>query len=233
MTLHERIRKGIESRILSGELKPGDRIPFEHELMEQYSCSRMTVNKAVIELVNRGLIVRRRRAGSFVAEPPSDSTMLDIPDIQADLQQRGKAYSYGLLKRRVREPRKTWQVETDLARGGKILELISLHGSDGKPYAHECRLIGLNAVPDAREADFTVSPPGTWLLDHVPWSQAEHRISAIPADADMATLLEVAEGSPCLLLERRTWHDQTPVTYVRQTFPGDRHSFVGAFSHTT
>ena len=64
MTLHERIRKGIESRILSGELKPGDRIPFEHELMEQYSCSRMTVNKAVIELVNRGLIVRRRRAGS-------------------------------------------------------------------------------------------------------------------------------------------------------------------------
>lgn len=233
MTLHERIRKGLENRILSGELKPGDRIPFEHELMEQFSCSRMTVSKAVTELVNRGLIVRRRRAGSFVAEPPSDSTMLDIPDIQADLQQRGKAYSYRLLKRRVRAPLKARQVELDLARGSEILEVISLHSSDGKPYAHECRLISLEAVPDARTADFVISPPGSWLLDHVPWSQAEHRISAIPADADMTTLLDVPDGSPCLLLERRTWHDQNPVTYVRQTFPGDRHSFIGAFSHAT
>ncbi len=233
MTLHERIRKGLESRILSGELKPGDRIPFEHELMEQFSCSRMTVNKAVTELVNRGLVTRRRRAGSFVAEPPSDSTMLDIPDIQADLQQRGKAYSYRLLKRHVRAPLKTRQVELDLARGGEILEVVSLHSSDGKPYAHECRLISLEAVPNSRTADFSVSPPGSWLLDHVPWSQAEHRISAIPADAEMTALLDVPDGSPCLLLERRTWHDQSPVTYVRQTFPGDRHSFVGAFSHTT
>jgi GntR family histidine utilization transcriptional repressor len=182
---------------------------------------------------DRRLLTRRRRAGSFVAEPPSDSTMLDIPDIQADLQQRGKAYSYRLLKRHVRAPLKTRQVELDLARGGEILEVVSLHSSDGKPYAHECRLISLEAVPNSRTADFSVSPPGSWLLDHVPWSQAEHRISAIPADAEMTALLDVPDGSPCLLLERRTWHDQSPVTYVRQTFPGDRHSFVGAFSHTT
>ncbi|MGB3626279.1 MAG: GntR family transcriptional regulator, partial [Henriciella sp.] len=43
-TLHDSIRSAIEDRILSGELKPGDRIPFEHELMETYGCSRMTVN---------------------------------------------------------------------------------------------------------------------------------------------------------------------------------------------
>lgn len=230
-TLHDSIRSAIEGQILSGELKPGDRIPFEHELMEAYDCSRMTVNKAVVELVNRGLIVRRRRAGSFVAQPPSDSTMLDIPDIQADLQQRGKSYSYRLLKRRIRAARKARKTEMDLARGGRLLELVSLHGADGKPYALEERLISLETVSDAAGADFSVSPPGTWLLDHVPWSQAEHRISAIAADEETARLLYLERGAPCLVLERQTWHDKLPVTYVCQTFPGERHKFVGSFSH--
>ncbi|MEM5516303.1 histidine utilization repressor [Henriciella sp. AS95] len=230
-TLHETIRSAIEKRILSGELKPGDRIPFEHELMESYDCSRMTVNKAVTELVNKGLIVRRRRAGSFVAQPPSDSTMLDIPDIQADLQQRGKAYSYRLLKRRIRNARKTRNNEMELARNGRLLDLVSLHGADGKAYALEQRLISLETVSDAADADFSVSPPGTWLLDHVPWSQAEHRISAKAADEETARLLDVEIGSPCLVLERQTWHDNLPVTHVQQTFPGERHTFVGSFSH--
>lgn len=232
-TLHDAILSAIEDRILSGELKPGDRIPFEHELMDAYDCSRMTVNKAVTELVNRGLIVRRRRAGSFVAQPPSDSTMLDIPDIQADLQQRGKAYSYRLLKRRIRSARKTKPAEQELARVGRLLELVSLHGADGKPYALEQRLISLATVGDAADADFSVSPPGTWLLDHVPWSQAEHRISAVSANEEVARLLDLEIGAPCLVLERQTWHDKLPVTYVCQTFPGERHTFVGSFSHKT
>ena len=41
--LHQRIRTDIEAKILSGDLGPGDRIPFEHELTAQYGCSRMTV----------------------------------------------------------------------------------------------------------------------------------------------------------------------------------------------
>src|SRR5580704_5603686 len=68
-TLHERIRAEIEEQILTGAWRPGHRIPYEHELTAQFGCARMTVNKAIASLVDAGLIVRRRRVGSFVAQP--------------------------------------------------------------------------------------------------------------------------------------------------------------------
>ena len=229
VSVSERIRLDLERQILSGTLKPDDRIPLERELMEIYACSRMTVNKAVSDLASRGLIVRRKRAGSFVAHPPSDSTILDIPDIRLDLEQKGHAYGFRLLHRTVRVARGT--EEAALAgKGGRVLELRGVHSADGQPFGFERRLVSLSAVPEAEGEDFSQTPPGTWLLGHVPWSQAEHRIFAVAADAGIAAHLDIAEGAPCLMLERRTWLNGMPVTHVWQTFPGDRHSFIGALT---
>ncbi len=61
-TLYKQIRLDIERRILTGEWPPGHRIPFEHELMARYRCSRMTVSKALSELAQADLIERRRKA---------------------------------------------------------------------------------------------------------------------------------------------------------------------------
>lgn len=232
VSVSERIRSDIERQILSGALKPDDRIPLERELMEIYACSRMTVNRAVSDLANRGLIVRRKRAGSFVAHPPSDSTILDIPDIRLDLERKGYAYGYRLLHRSVRAARSA--EEAGLAgKGGRLIELRGIHRADGQPFGFERRLVNLGAVPEMEGEDFSEMPPGTWLLGHVPWSQAEHRIFAVAADASIAAHLDIAEGTPCLMLERRTWLDGMPVTHVWQTFPGDRHSFIGALTRRT
>lgn len=228
-SVSERIRLDLERQILSGGLKPDDRIPLERELMEMYDCSRMTVNKAVSELVSRGLIVRRKRAGSFVAHPPSDSTILDIPDIRLDLERKGYAYGYELLLRSVRAAKGA--EEAALAgKGGRLVELRGVHRADGQPFGYERRLVSLAAVPEIKAEDFAETPPGTWLLAHVPWSQAEHQIFAVGADAGIAAHLDISEGTPCLMLERRTWANGAPVTHVWQTFPGDRHSFIGALT---
>src|SRR3712207_5211640 len=80
--LHQRIRDDIEARIMSGEWPPGYRIPFEHELMAEYGCSRMTVNKVLSTLAANGLITRRRRAGTVVAEPSSQQAVLQIQDFE-------------------------------------------------------------------------------------------------------------------------------------------------------
>lgn len=229
VSVSERIRLDLERQILSGGLKPDDRIPLERELMEIYDCSRMTVNKAVSELASRGLIVRRKRAGSFVAHPPSDSTILDIPDIRLDLERKGHVYGYQLLCRAVRAAKGA--EEAALAgRDGRLIELRGVHRADGQPFGYERRLVSLSAVPEIEAEDFAETPPGTWLLGHVPWSQAEHRIFAVGAEGDIAAHLDIAEGAPCLMLERRTWLNGMPVTHVWQTFPGDRHSFVGALT---
>ena len=227
-TLHRRIYADLETRILSGDWAPGQRIPFEHELTRRYGCSRMTVNKAISELADRGLVTRRRRAGTFVAQPRAQSAVLAIPDLKAEVEARGQAYGYELLARRVREPGS--DEEFELASGKPLVELRCLHRADGSPLALERRIISLAVTPEAEAADFSVEPPGGWLLDFAPWTEAEHRISAVACEARDARHLLLKPGAPCLSLERRTWRDGRPVTRVSQLFPGDRYDLVARFS---
>ena len=72
-------------QILSGLVGPGDRIPSELELMARYGCSRMTVSRALSTLSNAGLLQRRRRAGTVVAQRRTESMVLDVPDLLAVL----------------------------------------------------------------------------------------------------------------------------------------------------
>ena len=71
---------------------------------------------------------------------------------------------------------------------------------------------------------------GGWLLRAAPWTEAEHTVSAINADTELASRLGVEPGAACLVLERRTFQGQDVVTYARLTHPGSRHSMTERFS---
>ena len=228
--LHQRIRSDLEAKILSGRWAPGRRIPFEHELIATYGCARMTVSKALTELVRAGLIERRRRAGSFVARPRAHSAVLAIPDLKAEVESRGERYGYTLLSRRLRAAGPRDQAELGVARGTPVLALTCLHLAEGRPLALESRLLNLSAVPAAEATDFASIPPGSWLLEHVPWTEAEHRITATGADRVTARRLGTPLGSACLVVERRTWRSGEAITGVRQTFPGERYHLVARFA---
>jgi GntR family histidine utilization transcriptional repressor len=226
--LHERIRSDFEGRIIGGDLAPGDRLPIEQELMREYGCSRMTVNKALSALVAAGLLDRRKRAGTFVARPKVHSMVLDVPDIAAQVRDRGQNYAYHPLRRTVRQP----SDEADehlLAGGGALVQIDGLHLVDGAPLGIEFRLVSAQAVPEIVGADLDTVPPGSWLLQHVPWTEAETRISAVAADEEEAHWLEVKAGAPCLCVERRTWRGAERITYVRQVFLADAYDMVARF----
>jgi len=229
-TLHRRIRAHIEQRILSGAWPPGHRIPYEHELMAEFGCARMTVNKAMAALADAGLVVRRRRGGSFVAEPRLHAPVLAVPDIRAEVEARGRRYGLRLLSRSRRPADEGRPDEVQLAQEGDLLALECLHLADDRPFALESRLISLVAAPGAAEADFDLTPPGTWLLGAVPWTEAEHRIAAINAEARLAGLLDVALHTACLSVERRTWRGNEHVTHVRQIFPGSDYDLIARFT---
>jgi histidine utilization repressor, proteobacterial len=229
-SLHERILGEVEGRILSGEWPPGHRIPFEHELTEQYACSRMTVNKALSELVKKGLIERRRRSGSFVTRPQVQSLVMEIHDIPREVQALGLEYEYRLISSAERPCRKSDRLRLDLPEGAPVLEITASHMAGGLPFCLEERLINLAAVPDAASADFSIHAPGSWLLGQVPWSAAEHRIRAVSADRRTADALDLALGTACLVIERRTWSIEAHITQVRLTYPGERHELVAQFS---
>jgi GntR family histidine utilization transcriptional repressor len=227
MTIAERIRSEIEARIASGEWPPGHRIPFEHELVTQYGCARATVGKALIALVRTGLLERRRKAGTFVAYPHVQSAVLDIPDIGKAIAERTGSYRFDLLASDFRSDDGS---SGNFASGTSLRHITGIHQGQDGPFAFEDRLISLASVPEAGDADFTAQSPSAWLIQSVPWTQARHRISAIGAGAEVSTHLAIPRHTPCLLVERWTWRTGEPVTYVCQTFRGDRFDLVATFT---
>jgi GntR family histidine utilization transcriptional repressor len=230
LSLERRIRADLEANIRSGGWPPGTRLPTEQALVAQYGCARMTVNKAIGALVGAGLVRRNKKAGTVVASPRVQTAVLEIPDIGALIAARGESYEFRLLSRRVRARIAEDDDAGGFAAAGKRLALKGLHIAGGAPFALEDRLISLVAVPQAEQVDFSHEAPGSWLLENVPWTAARHRISAASAASATAKALNVPLRSACLSVERWTFRLNEGVTFVRQTFPGDRYSLVADLS---
>lgn len=227
--LHARIRAAIAALIVSGEWPPGYRIPPEHEIMAEWGCARATVSKALAALAAEGMVIRNRRAGTVVARPRIHTAILNIPDVQSEIVARGLSYDYRCLLDELRQA-------CCVHLGGQGHELgesrfvRSLHLGNAMPLMLEERHIFLEAVQQARTADFKHESPGAWLLAHVPWTEAEHRITATAAESQAARLLDLPSGSPCLTIERRTWREARTVTIVRQVFRGDTFDLTARFA---
>lgn len=223
------IQRDLQQKIASGAWAPGSRVPSEHELQTQYSCSRMTVNKALSALARAGLVVRKRRSGSFVASPRSEQTILNIHDIQAEIAASGRAYRFEILLRTPRAMSNEDAGRLAVRKSGSVLAMVVRHFAGERPFVVEERLLNLNVVPDAEQEPFKAAPPGTWLLNVVPWTNAEHVIYADIATAHMASLLDIPRKAACLVIERRTWQGENTITWVRLSYPGERHRLTSHF----
>lgn len=227
--LYEQIRRALERPILDGRWAPGVKLPSEHELTALTGASRMTVNKALHRMADDGLIVRRRKAGTFVAQPTDDHAVMTIADLAEEIEAAGHIYGYTLLTRRQARASAALIAELELPRAEPVLALTALHLADGRPAVHEERWILLQSVPSAAHADFGAIAPGRFLLTETAWTRARHAISAVAAEGAIARRLGLTEGSACLVVERTTWRERRPVTFVRLTYPGTRHRLVGWF----
>lgn len=231
-SLHQRILSEIEAHILSGRWPPGYHLPSELELAESYGCSRMTANKALTQLARTGLIERRRKAGSFVMRAQSRSAVLEIQDIRAEVTELGLPYRHQIVHRERRRSLRADRERLVMAQAGPVEELTCLHYAGERPFCLEERLINLTVVPEAADEDFAEMAPGAWLFGRVPWTSAEHRIRAEEASDSTARALKIRKGAACLVIERRTWNSEHPVTQVRLTYPGEGRELVARFSPT-
>ncbi len=226
---HQQILSDIQDKILSGEWPPGHRIPIEHDLSTYYGCSRTTVNKVLTQLAGAKLIERRRKAGSFVIRPHSQSAILEIQDIGAEISALGLAYRFAIDTRRKRHWTTADRDRIELPTQTPLLDLTCCHFGGAHPFCLEQRIINLAAVPEAAVEDFSGLSPSTWLVRRVPWTTAEHRIMASGADPEAAAMLKIETATPCLVVERRTWSAEQPITFVRLTYPGEAHQIVARF----
>jgi GntR family transcriptional regulator, histidine utilization repressor len=226
---YREIHDALKHKIVSGAWVPGHKLPSEHELARKFDCARMTISKAIGALADRGLVRRRRRAGTTVSVPRLQETVLEIHDIEAEILTAGHEYRFERYTRRIRRATTRDAVALGVRYGTPVLAVIGLHRADGNAHALEERLINLDAVPEARGEQFRRVSPGRWLLARIPWTDAEHRISALNADRSMAQRLQIARHKACLCIERRTWSDSQRITHVRVIYPCDQHRLIARF----
>ncbi|WP_026431084.1 histidine utilization repressor [Paracidovorax oryzae] len=223
LALYQQIKDHIVRRIQDGSWRAGDRLPSESELVQQFGMSRMTVNRALRELVEQGRIVRVAGVGSFVAEDKPQSTLLQIANLASEIRQRGHDYRCDVLAvERVSAPLDI-AAALDLRTGESVFHAVCVHREDGVPVQLEDRYVNPRAVPQFGAQDFTRLQPSEYLVRNVPFDQMEHVVDAVLPTPEQARLLEMAGGDPCLLLTRRTWTRGMPVTLVRCLHPGSRY----------
>jgi GntR family histidine utilization transcriptional repressor len=223
------IRRALAQPILSGLWRSGARIPAELDLRDHFRTSRMTVNKAIQSLANEGLVHRRPRIGTVVSQRAQERPVFEIWDIADVITRSGATYGYRLLECAFVGDDPAKRALLAVERRTQLLWMRCLHLSDGRPFQLEERLVNIDAAPGITCQPLETTSPGAWLLGHVPWTEAEHTISAVEAGSIEAEALGVPVGSACLVVERRTWDSGQPVTLARMWNPGAQHRLVGRF----
>ena len=215
------VRDVVLERIQNRVWSQGDLLPTEQELAEEFGCARATVNRALRELADRGIIDRKRKSGTRVAVSPVKQAKLEIVLTRQLVEDRNANYRHALVERK-EETAPGWLAsQLDLPMGATVLHLRAMHYADNQPFQYEDRWINIAAVPKVVDADFTTVGPNEWLLGEVPFSNAELTFAAVPADDELSDYLACSKATPLFQMERTTWFRSQPVTFVRMSFhPG-------------
>lgn len=217
------VQDEVLRRINSRQWKPGDTIPNEAELSLEFGCARATVNRALRNLAEMGLLDRKRKAGTRVALHPVRKATLDIPVIRREIEAKGLAYRYALISRSLREPPIDVMGRMQTRHGDRLLHIKALHMANGRPYVFENRWINPMVVPAALDVDFGTTSPNEWLVANIPFEGGDITFSAKTSGAEDARVLDCGTGEGLFIIDRSTWSGGQIITSVRLTFaPGYR-----------
>ena len=218
----EDIRADVLRRIRSREWPPGGLIPGEEALAVEFGVARATVNRALTALAEAGVIERKKRAGTRVAELPVRRARLEIPVIRLDVLGRGLAYDFKLLADRMAPAPVPVTARLGLPEGTPMRYLETLHLAGGRPFVHETRWLNPAALPTPTP-DFATTSANEWLVTHVSLVSGDIAFLAEGASAREAEVLGVAPGAALLIAERTTHGTLGPITFVRLAHaPGHR-----------
>ena len=222
--LYQQLMARLKNDILAGVYPSGARIPSEQLLCETYGVSRVTVRKAMLDLVQEGLLVRRQGKGTFVADERIQRDLLQITSFSAACRQNGHCAGTKVISAGLEEATQEDVEHLGAAPGGQVVEI--------------CRL---RCVMESRDAGVQpLSGSLRFLLDEaldgslydllrqrgiVPTS-AVHDISLGHATPMVGRHLGTAQGDALLLLNELVMDQHgLPLHSSRQWIRGDKYTF--------
>lgn len=225
--IYLRVARRIENAIRRGIIKPGEALPSERDIAVMADISRVTVRKAVQDLVRSGLLVQRHGSGTFVTPKVDkvEQSLSQLTSFTEDMARRGKTVKSAWLERGVFAPSPEETMVLGLSSGERVSRVNRLRMADGTPLAIERASMSSVALPDPGKVDASLyaalEEQGCRPV------RAVQRISAVSVDEADAALLDVEPGTACLRIERISYLPSGRVVeFTRSVYRGDAYDFV-------
>ncbi|MEJ0086881.1 MAG: GntR family transcriptional regulator [Pseudomonadota bacterium] len=228
LPLYQQLQRALREAIENGAIAPEDALPPERDLAEMLGVSRITVRKAIDELAEEGLLVRKQGSGTFVSNRV-EKNFAKLTSFSEDMRARG------------REPRSVWLTKA----AGTVTpeESLTLRSSPGTPVFRFHRIRYADDAPMAIEYA-TVLANCLPSLDAVESSlyealeqagnrpvRALQRLRAVLFTAEQAKLLKAQERDAGLLVARVGYlKDGSAVEFSQSYYRGDIYDFVAELS---
>lgn len=202
--LYAQVKHTLQEEI-ENRMKPGDALPSEPELEKRFNVSRITVRRALDELVSEGLIVRQQGRGTFVREQPIAQELTLLLSWSAQMRQMGLEPKSASCEIELVEPTKDQATALQLLPGANVVRIRRLRLANDEPicimtnYIPEALAPGL--VDTGLVADSLYATMETYGVKAV---RAEDRVEARAATEWEAHMLGVGKWSPLLQVTRLT-----------------------------
>ena len=227
---YREIEAALRARI--SRLRPGQRLPSDADLCQEFGVSRMTARHAMAQLADEGLVRRDPGRGTFVAEPPTHRRANFLMTFSHEMRRQGRVPSSRIVQRRVRPPTDRERADLRIEREASVVELRRVRLADHEPVAVETAVLTARCSQAVLAADLEKGSLHEALIgDGVVPTRGSSTIGAEAADSDDAILLGIPAGTP-MLVERRLIYDQRgrPIERTESRYAADRYGLNVGFS---
>ncbi|WP_157521374.1 GntR family transcriptional regulator [Mycobacterium sp. ACS4331] len=222
--LYFQVAQVFEKAILDGQLKPGDRFENELALAKRLNLSRPTTRRAIQELVDKGLLVRKRGVGTQVVQTPVHRPV-ELTSLFDDLARAGQEPTTQVLDYRLGPASDDIAQHLNLPVGSDVVTMRRLRSSGGQPLAVMTNHLPAAVAPDRDELE-TAGLYQSLRSRGVHIRVARQRIGAKAADREEARLLDEKPKAPLLVMERTAFDDSGRIVeYGSHVYRASRYYF--------
>jgi GntR family transcriptional regulator len=236
--LYFQVKRDLMRRVQIGEYRVGDTLPSEEVLAREYGVSRITVKRAVLDLVSEGVLYRRQGKGTFVAAPKIEEDLsLAVAVVQPILMHSDKA-SHKLISAEVVLPDPEIARHLDIDVSSPVIQVRRTKLTADEPiqlehsYIPESLCPGLNTKMNSRSSALMYE-----ILEHeygFALMRAKLFIEPTVLDSQAAKLLKVRQGMPAMLWTRITYTTgDRPIEFYKSVVRGDRFKYYIEFPSNT
>lgn len=226
--LYAQLLEHFHQLIHSGQLQPGDRFPAEMDLAKEYGVARITVRRAIEELVHEGLLVRRQGKGSFVAATKIERELINVRSFSAHIQARGMQPGARVVSVQTHPATARLAETLGVAVGSPVVAIQRVRYANGEPTAVETSFVSLDRCPGIDQVDFNQNSLYRVLEEtyHMKPANSRSTLEMTPATAHEAKLLGIAPGAPLFLMKATvSVADGTVAEHAKNLCRADRFRF--------